>query len=93
MSGINGEISRKNEAINRLNHTTGNVYDIRLAGANTSQEIVANKNRLNNPGTVPDGFWSEEMKLTRKDWKIIVAAVLFTVLIAYILFKTKVIKL
>ena len=91
MGGVAREVSVKNEALNRLNNATGNVYNLQTTAGPTTKQIVANKS--NTSQGFPLGLWSEEMKLTRKDWKIVIVAVLATALIAYILFKTKLIKL
>ena len=93
MGRIDGEISIKNRALNRLNNNTDNVYHFRVQQGASNQEIVAQKYELLNQSTLPGNFWKDEMKLTRKDWKIVIVAVLLTALIAYILFKTKLIKL
>ena len=92
MSKAKRQIELKNRAIHQLNQTTSNVYEFNVEGSTSAQQIIEAKQQMAH-GNVPSAFWTEEMKITRKDWKIIAVAVVLTALVIFTLLKTKVIKL
>lgn len=92
MSGINEQIAIKNGALNRMNQSTGNVYDLQTQGGRNIAEVAEEKQAASTPGDVPGDFWADDLKITSKDWKIVALAVGITALLFFILLQTKIIK-